>query len=180
MAANSMSSPHNDAAVKRQTVYVYGIRAWLTRLKLLAVYVVAVLLLLAASSSWQMYMDDQGMETLNPVLRSALLFGMWLIAIVTAWRRGNTKVSRIDYLPERDMLEVRTLNFLSRYVPMQQIRRVEYQFGAYDSRAALHPRVTISIREMLPLEIDTLCAQIDKELFEQLFPRPHTAPLVAR
>ncbi len=171
------TSTSNEAVAERQTIYIYGTRAWWTRLKLLSIYVIALFLLLAIGSSWDIYSDQRSLETLNPLLRSVLLFGMWLIAIVTAWRRGNSKIARISYLPQRDLLEMQTINGLTRTVVPAQVRRTEYQLQSYYTQTARPPRVQIHLRNGSPIEVDTACSWLDQPLFERFFPRHGTAPV---
>lgn len=165
------TSTSNEAVADRQTIYIYGIRAWWTRLKLLSIYVIAFLLLLAIGFSWASYSDFRSLETLNPLLRSVLLFGMWLIAMVTAWRRGNSKIARITYLAQRDLIEMQTINGLTRTIVPSQVRRTEYQLQSYHTQTTRPPRVQIHLRSGSPIEVDMACSWLDQTLFERLFPR---------
>jgi hypothetical protein len=176
MAAESMLSPRH-AILDRQRIYVYGLRAWWSRAKLLLVYTVALLLLLAVGSSFQSYLADGTIDSFYALIRTLLLCGMWVIALVTAWRRGNTKVSRIDYLPDSQSIDVRTINFLTRTLPLSALRRVEYQDGALERQQRGSQRIVLYFRNTLPIEVDTHCARIDQALFQQLFPRQQAAPV---
>ncbi len=116
----------------------------------------------------------------------ALLVGVWFLWAWITWRRGQSRVARIILFPESAAVVVRTLNFVSRRVPLAALSDFHYEetqtyHGEYGRTQVYEPTLTVQVRGALPLKIDMRGHILDEQTFKTIFRhRPTKTPATRR
>jgi hypothetical protein len=150
-----------------QVLYVLGWWVWCYRLPALITYAAVALILVLVYGTVQELV-------LRPSIGNLVLtaFGLglsFLFAWIT-WRGGQSRATRIVFLPDRGLLIVRTLNFTSRRIHVAVLGDIEYEESQpYSDVGAYDPALRVQVRGGLPIEIDLQGRILDEQAFKALF-----------
>jgi hypothetical protein len=158
-----------------RVVYVWGWWVWYYRFIALLVYLTGLLLVGLCYSAWDL-LRDPGVVNIGLFLILALLVGAWVWVIRLTWRDGQSRVSRIAFLPEGQVLVARTLNFRTRRIYLADLESIQYQDLRPDPSEYREPILTIKVRQSLPLRIDLEGHILDKQFFRSTFRYRPTTP----
>src|SRR5262245_56342832 len=110
-----------SADPSERVVYDWGWRVWYHRLIALIVYATGLLLVGLCFPARDLLLSPNTGNIVLLVIVIAVIVA-WALVIRITWRDGQSRVSRITLLPEMSALEVRTLNFGSRLIPLAALK----------------------------------------------------------
>lgn len=151
-----------------RVLYVWGWWVWYYRLIALIVYATGLLLVgLYLPARDLLAHPSLGNIALFAVLAS--LVGAWALAAWVTWRDGQSRVTRIILLPARAALDVRTLNFSWRRIPLADLEGFWFADMKPDPAEYHEPTLRVQVRGAAPLTIDLEGNILDEESFKAIF-----------
>jgi len=100
----------------------------------------------------------------------------WILVGRLAWRDGQSRVTRIILLPGSEAIQIHTLNFGSRQIPLNDLEDFKYQDLTPDAAEYQAPSLTVRVRRGPPLRIDLGGRILDEPTFRTIFRSPETLP----
>jgi hypothetical protein len=159
----------------RQLLYLYGAGAWYRRALVLLVYLIGALALVGALIALRGLARAPGVGTALLAGLCVLLCCLWALACWAAWRWSMRLATRIELLPDRRVIAVRTLGGAIRQIALADLARFEYREFQRSGRGVQFraPQLTVYVRAAAPFEIDLLGSIPDEAAFKAVFPNQY-------